>query len=106
MQEQTKKFQINIWQIVLLTILTPIIFVGCYEILYRSIIKIIFLEKMPILLSFLTILVLDIGLIFVVTKIPLKTKKLKIITAWLILVISASILTYLFVMWVLEGALA
>jgi hypothetical protein len=105
MQEQRRKFPLHSWEVVLLAILTPIIYVGGYVILYDSIIKIFVLERMPIFLSFFIILAFDVGWVIMMKKLPLKNIKVKIIVTWPILVLSASVLTYLFVMWVLEGAL-
>jgi hypothetical protein len=105
MQKQTHKFPIRWWEVVLFAILTPVIYVGGYGILYRSIVEIFFLERMPIFLSFFLILALDVGWAIMIIKLPLKNIKLKLISIWLILVPSASILTYLFVIWVLEGSL-
>ncbi len=86
-------------------ILTPIIYVGGYGILYKSIINIFVLERMPIFLSFFLILAFDMGWVIMMIKLPLKNIKVKIIVTWLILVLSASVLTYLFIMWILEGCL-
>lgn len=105
MQKQMHKFPLHCWEVVLLAILTPVIYVGGYGILYRSIVKIFFLERMPVLLSFFLILAFDVGWTIMMIKLPLKSVKLKVILIWLIFVLSASILTYLFVMWVLEGCL-
>lgn len=104
MQEQTHKFPLRCWEVVLLAILTPIIYVGGYGILYKSIIKIWVLRRMPILLAFLLILAFDIAWVIMAIKLPLKSIKLKIISTWLILVLSASLLTYLFILDILRGA--
>lgn len=105
MQEQTHKFPLHSWEVVLLVILTPIIYVGGYGILYKSIIKIWVLRRMPILLAFLLILAFDMVWVIMAIKLPLKSIKLKIISIWLILVLSASLLTYLFILDILRGAL-
>jgi hypothetical protein len=105
MQKQTHKFPLRWWEVFLLAILTPVIYVGGYGILYKSIIKILFLERMPIFISFFLILAFDVAWAIIMIKLPLKSIKLKLISIWLVLVPSASILTYLFVISVLEGSL-
>jgi hypothetical protein len=104
MQEQRRKFPLRTWEIVILAMLTPIIYIGGYGILYKSIIKIWVLRRMPILLAFFLILVFDVGWVITMIKLPLKNRKVKIIVIWLILVFSASLLTYLLVLDVLRGA--
>jgi hypothetical protein len=104
MQEQRRKFPLRTWEIVILAMLTPIIYIGGYGILYKSIIKIWVLRRMPILLAFFLILVFDVGWVITMIKLPLKNRKVKIIVTWLILVFSASLLTYLLVIDVLRGA--
>jgi hypothetical protein len=104
MQEQRKEFPLRTWQIVLMVILTPIIFGGGYGILYKSIIKIWVLRRMPISLSFFLILAFDAGWLIMMIKLPLKSIKLKIILTWLIVVLSASLMTYLFILDILRGA--
>lgn len=105
MPQENRKFPLRWWEVVLLAVLTPVIYVGGYVILYESIIEIYTLKRMPILLSFFIILVFDAGWIVMMIKLPLKNMRIKIIPTWLIFTLSASVLTYLFIIWVLEGCL-
>ena len=106
MQKEKPKFPLTICEVVALAILTPVIYVSGYVVLWTSIIKIWALRDMPIFLSFFIILCFDIGWVIIMIKLPLQNIKVKIILIWLALVLSASVLTYLFALYVLEGAFA
>ena len=101
MQENMKKSHLRAWQIVIMTILSPIIIVGGHWMLVRA--DPSMFDTMPVFMWVLVIVSFDIGWFFLMAKTSLIGRKLKIIVVWLVAAISASLLLHMFGRWVMSA---
>jgi hypothetical protein len=104
MQKEVKRFPLWGWEVIVLAVVTPAIFLYCYVKLYGS--EFTGIDMMPLFMWFLVVGLLDAGTIWAAVKLRPIAVELRILACWLVLVISAALLTYLFLMWALKGAFA
>ena len=98
-----RKRLIHTIEIALLSILTPVIYIGGYKILLKPI-EIHVFEVIPTGLIFLVVLLVNIVWIIILVKWPfIKNTLIKILLTWLLLLSSAIFLSCLFVLHVLSS---
>lgn len=105
MQEKSPKIPLTPFEVVFLAILSLIIYLSTF-ILLREPIEYYVFEEIPTWLVFLVILGFDVAWTIGVCLWPLKNIKVKIVLTVIVLTLSASILTCLYVLHILRGAFA